>query len=381
MALSKLHCLLVNQTIGPLFSDVILAAQARTRTTVFRGIKYRRSPVFCRVSTWLAYSIQLAWHLFWNATQYDKLLIVSNPPFAPLLALIARRPYSLLIYDLYPQILSQVQPRSYLLRFFLYLIVHFWHIANKRILSGSDRIFTLSMGMADQLRPYFSNDRLWRERVIVIPPWADTSVMCPCPEESKLFRRTHDIDGFFLSYSGNLGLTHPLEPLLEACSMLQRLPSSPQIQMLIIGDGPKRDSLEMQARELQLPQRCLRFLNPLPYSELPASLTAADLTVVALDGPSAASSLPSKTFNALATGTPILSIAPVHSALALLIKEHNCGFVIEPGPNASQQLVELIIHILENPHELQQISSNALSASRLYTPNNAVDLIDSWLGL
>lgn len=378
---SRRRLLLINQSVGSLFEDVVTAGERLGDVTVFQGVAYSRTSAIARLLTWLLFSIQLTWHLFGKGRRYSHLLVVSNPPFAPLLAPLARRPYALLLYDLYPQVLAQLQPRHPLQRRALGWVMRLWHGANRRVFVKAERIFTLSTVMVEELRPYFPTESLWRERVLVIPPWADTANICPQPAEAQIFRRKFGVRGLLLSYSGNLGLTHPIEPLLEACALLEALPAPPQVQMLLIGDGAKRASLQQQAHSLRLPQSRLRFLDRLPYSELSASLSAADLAVVALDGPSAASSLPSKTFNALACGTPLLALAPTDSALAQLVLQHNCGVVIEPGPSASHQLVDLVMHLAANPAELQQLATNALAASHHYTPKNADRLVEAWLGL
>ena len=369
-----------NQSIGPLFDRIILDASKRSAIYVFPGLRYRRTPAAARLLTWAVFSLQLAWHLFWHGRRYSRLLLVSNPPIAPLLAPLARRPYALLLYDLYPQVLSQLQPRHALQRRALVLLVQLWHAANRPVFARAERLFTLSAAMADQLRPCFASEALWQARVQVIPPWADTSQLQPSPAAARAFRHAHGIQGLLLSYSGNLGLTHPLEPLLEAAALLTARPNPAPVQVLLIGDGPKRSRLQQQARALQLRAHHLRFLQRLPYSELAGSLSAADLAIVALDGPAAAASLPSKTFNALACGTPLLALAPTDSALAQLVQRHHCGLVIEPGPAAPRQLAAAITQLLDDPAQLQQLAANALAAAGHYTPANAEQLLEAWLG-
>lgn len=372
--------LLVNQTIGPLFADLQTAAQRRGPVELFRGLPYRRRPAAARLLTWSGYSLQLAWHLGLHGRHYQRLLVVSNPPFAPLLAPLAHRPYALLLYDLYPQVLAQLQPRQPLLRSALAVLMRLWQAANRRVFAGAERVFTLSEAMAAELRPAFASEALWRQRVVVIPPWADTGKLRPNPSAGLAFRQRHGVGHHLLiTYAGNLGLTHPLEPLLEAAALLQAQPAAPPVQWLLIGSGPKRDALQQQARALTLPPQCLRFLDPLPYSQLPAALSAAHLAVVALDGPAAHASLPSKTFSALACGTPLLVLAPASSALAQLVRKHNCGLVIEPGPAAARQLAAAITRLAADPGQLRQLATNALAASLHYTPANAERLLDAWL--
>lgn len=371
--------LLVNQTIGPLFDDVIKAAEEVTNVRIFRGISYSRSTSFARLYSWLIFSFQSAWHFIVHGRDYCRLLVVSNPPFAPLLAPLARRPYALLLYDLYPQVLSQIKLRNSIFRLALSLIIKLWHYVNRFVLLKADCVFTLSVAMAKELRDYFPTEELWRDRVVVIPPWADSQFMRPSLEEAAIFRHTYGVEGLLLIYSGNLGLTHPLEPLLEAAADIAKLSSPPNVHTFFIGDGSKRLLLETMAHSLKLSKSRCRFLDKLPYPKVRASLSAADLAVVAIDGPAAVASLPSKAFNALACGTPLLAIAPRESALAELVHQHNCGVVIEPCTNASQHLVYWVMYFHSNPAELRKLGQNALAASNFYTSKNADRLVKAWL--
>lgn len=369
---------------------VVSAARARGHVTLMygsssvplpdgvrplKGMVYDRSSARKRLATWLGFSLQLAWHLLRQGSRYERLLVVSNPPFAPLLALLARRPYSLLLYDLYPQVLQQLSGErrpSAPLR----LLIHSWHWLNRQVYRRAEHIYTLSAGMAQALQPCFASPAEWQARVQVIPPWADTDQLSPIPPALNPFRDQHHLQGkLLLIYSGNLGLTHPLEPLLDASQFLQS--QLPQFRLVLIGEGPKRQRLQQQSNALQLANVC--FLDPLPLEGLPASLSAADLAVVALDGPAAVASLPSKTFSALACGTPLLVIAPLDSALAQLVHQHRCGLVVPPGPTAALEITTLLTNLATHPGTLAKMAANALAASRYYTSVNAERLVHTWL--
>jgi glycosyltransferase involved in cell wall biosynthesis len=380
MSINLKPILLVNQTQNFLFDDIASSVAQRFPISSLEGPRYIRTSLLLRVFTWCAYTFKLILHLTFASRKYSKLLIFSNPPLAPLIAPLARLPYALILFDLYPLVLSQVKPNYVLIRILFTIFTNFWHFLNSFIVPRAERVFVLSTAMASELRQYFSSDSIWADRVVVIPPWADTTTMLPSPVAADEFRTKFSIDGFLVTYSGNLGLTHPLEFLLEASALLINSSLSSRIQILFIGCGPKRNSLESQARELQLPQTSLRFLNPLPYNDVPASLSAADIAVVALDSLSASASLPSKTFNALACGTPVLALAPESSALSQLILKHNCGFVIEPGPDAPQNIADFLCELAANPDQLQKLSDNALLASCCYTSSNASSIADKWLG-
>ena len=370
--------LFVNQSVGPLFSSLVSLFRQHFHLHLFTGISYRNKSFLSRMFTWGIFTLHLFFFLLFCGHRFHKLLIVSNPPFAPLLATFARRPYVLLLYDLYPHVLYQFNTKKPLLRFFLSILINIWHSFNSRVFSRADRVFTLTDSMADQLRPYFASEALWHDRVVVVPPWSDTDIISSNPSASSEFRLKYGVEGLLLTYSGNLGLTHPLEELLEATSQLCALSSPPCFHVLIIGDGQKRLRLQKQALSLDLPLFNLRFLDRLPFNELAASLSAADFAIVALDESASFASLPSKAFNALACGTPLLVLANFHSSIAQLVRKYHCGVVIEPDCNARRRLVETIIYFSSNPSELHQLSSNAISASFHFTSKNAERFLDSW---
>jgi hypothetical protein len=367
--------LLVNQSIGALFSELVAALELRVPVVLFRGVVYKRTSPAARLLTWSFYSLQLAFHLWLRGGGYHRLLIVSNPPFAPLLAPLARRPYALLLYDLYPQVLQHLRPHFLCFSPFLRPLVSLWNAANKLVFSRADRIFTLTDAMAEQLRPVFKTESLWREKVVVIPPWSPTYSASSSCFQLSMFRVEHGLDDRMLvSYSGNIGYTHPLEPLIDATSHLDG-----SVQVLFVGHGSKRNALEKRARILALGSDKIKFIDPIPPHHVPLICEATDLSVIALDASVASASLPSKTFTALAFGTPLLVLAPLNSALADLVLFYRCGVVVPPGPEAVHQIVYAIRRLSGDRALLKNLSTNALSASAHYTSANAELLVDSFL--
>lgn len=106
---------IVNQSSGYLMRDiakayhhkgydvVLMASPSDKNTDVLsekEGIRidpliaYNKSSAFRRLWTWTFATIQVLYKL-WIDYREDELLIVSNPPFAPLVALVVRNRFSL----------------------------------------------------------------------------------------------------------------------------------------------------------------------------------------------------------------------------------------------------------------------------------------------
>jgi glycosyltransferase involved in cell wall biosynthesis len=376
-----LPSLLVNQSVGFLFADVAASASSRTPVILFKGCQYISISLLSRLLTWIVYSLQLGFHLSFFGSKYQRLLIVSNPPFAPLIASVFRRPYSLLLYDLYPQVLCQLNPSGSLQRIALTLFISLWGVFNRFTFSKAKTIITLTDEMALELKPSFPTEEVWRSKVLVIPPWADTSNLFPDPAAAQDFKQKFNLDPsrLLVSYSGNFGLTHPLEPLLVAGSDLELGNVASVAQILLIGKGAKLSRMRSISHDLSLRATTLRFLERLSEYDFRGCLSASDIAVVAIDGHAAAASLPSKVFSAMACGTPIMAIAPSSSALANLISKHKCGIVVEPSPSAGSEIASILMELSIDNSSLKGLSQNSLAASFHYTSANSELIVDAWL--
>jgi len=141
------------------------------------------------------------------------------------------------------------------------------------------------------------------------------------------FARQHGlVEPFVVLYSGNLGLSHCLEPVIEAAERLQ----DQDIVFLFIGDGGKRSKIEARARGL----RNVRFLPYQPREVLPFSLTCSDVSLVALERGIEGLSMPSKLYAIMASGRPVVGLVEPGLEVARIVAQARCGATVEPGDAA-----------------------------------------------
>ncbi len=165
----------------------------------------------------------------------------------------------------------------------------------------ADRVVVLSRDMHDRLVAA----GVPAERVVCVSNWVDTGALVPLKEDNS-FRRTHDVaDRFVVMYSGNLGLCQRLEDILEAARLLR---DHNHIVFLLVGDGVLKTRLQQQALRQELTN--VHFLPYQPKDQLSQSLSAAQLHLVPIDPRVAGCLMPSKLYGALASGTPVLAMAP-----------------------------------------------------------------------
>ena len=146
-------------------------------------------------------------------------------------------------------------------------------------------------------------------------------------------------------YAGLHGLAQGLELLVDAAGSL---PVGSNLDMVLMGDGPTKASVVNRVTDRGV-QR-VRFLSPHPHCEMPAILAAADVLIVPLLRylPGA---VPSKVYEAMATGRPVVLMA--EGEAARIVRDHDAGIVVAPGDVAG--LV----------HALDRLSSNIGLRGRL----------------
>jgi glycosyltransferase involved in cell wall biosynthesis len=125
-------------------------------------------------------------------------------------------------------------------------------------------------------------------------------------------------------YSGNMGLAHPFDAVLDAAERLQE--THEDVRFLFVGEGPRKADLQSQAKRRRLSN--VSFLPFQPYEHLARSLSAADLHLVTMEPEAEGLVVPSKMYGALAAGRPALFLGPEKSEAARLVREQDCGAVL-----------------------------------------------------
>ena len=145
-------------------------------------------------------------------------------------------------------------------------------------------------------------------------------------------------------YAGLHGMAQGLDQVLAA---LARLNGAGPLAVFI-GDGPERESLLRRAAKLGL--RRVRFLEAVPREDVPALLASADIAVVPLKIrlPGA---VPSKIYEAMASGVPVLLVADGEAAD--IVRKAGAGLVVEPGDVAG--LADAFARLAGDPEERRQM--------------------------
>jgi glycosyltransferase involved in cell wall biosynthesis len=273
---------------------------------------------------------------------------------------ITKRDYAYLIYDLYPQVL--VKNNLIATSSWLY---NYWMRLNKKMFDNAKHIFTLSDGMKANLK-YIS----CHQEVKVVPIWTNTTFFKDIPREENSFIKNNHLEGkFIVGYSGNLGKTHPVEKIIEIAEFLQ---ITNDIQFLIIGEGEKKLMLEKIQAQKKLPN--LKILDFQATKLFPHVLAAMDIGVVTLEINATDLSVPSKTFDLMSAGKPILSIAGNDSELAAIITTNHIGQNFDENTSI-KQMAAYTLKLKSNLNLYGEISENSKRSSLKYSQENAKQMV------
>ena len=207
------------------------------------------------------------------------------------------------------------------------------------------------------------------DKIIVITNGIDMSVFTPGPPSKELRLRLGVEHKIVVSYIGTVGMAHGLQLLLDAASRCRS--SLPDVQFLIVGTGAELAKLQQQAKERNLAN--VTFVGQVPHAEIVEYWRLSDMTLVLLrDTALFRTVLPSKVFEAMATGTPI--ITNVQGELDGILRPAGAGLVIEPDNVTA--LVDSIRALVKDPARRKALSAAGVETAKHY---DRIELADRML--
>lgn len=316
-------------------------------------IRYKRESTFSRLYTWIIGAIQILF-LIWFKFPKSRLLIVSNPPLAPLLAVFCKNRIDILIYDVYPDALYEMDIVST-----QHIIVKIWRFFTKKAFQKAERIMTITDGMKTVLEKYTFN-----KSIEVIPLWSDTKYLTPIQKMHNIFLEANKLkDKFVVLYSGNIGISSNVNSIVD----LAKSTINSDIIYIIIGEGARKSQIINRIASENI-TNCL-VLQWQDASMLKYSLAAADISIVTSTQKGTSLSIPSKLFSILAVGSPVLCFSTKDSELEKIVMKYNFGksFLSD----SFEEAIQFIESVKNNSDFAKKLSDNALAAGKLFSPENA----------
>lgn len=207
-------------------------------------------------------------------------------------------------------------------------------------LRRADRCVVLGRYQGERLRA----KGVVRERLAVIPIWNRADEVAPVSHaENPLRSRRGWQDRFVALYSGNAGLAHSFEEIVEAAERLQT--SEPDVLFAFSGGGPRLPEVRAEAQRRGLAN--IVFLDYVARDELRLALAAADVHLVTLRRALAGVAVPSKVYAAMASGRPVVYVGPRRSEVAESLTAADAGLVCRPDDGVA--LADALARLRHDP--------------------------------
>lgn len=336
-----------------------------------KGVKIQRiksgnidkNNFFFRIIRLFYSSVLLAFKVFRLSKKDDQVLIVTNPAFLvllmPFVKLFKGIDYKILVHDIFPENLAaikKIKKYSFSYKALKIMYDYAYSKADLCIAIGRDMKEVLSRKIKNPLK------------IIVIPNWSDIDDVFPVEKEAtKLINKYKLKNKFIFQFAGNLGHAQGLANIIEGIKLIK----NENIHFLFIGSGAMENSIKdfIESNSLQNVTQ-LGFQN---RSEQNDFLNACDVAIVTLSDGMYGLGVPSKSYNIMASGKPILVIADEKSEISLCVTENKIGWVVEPENPIF--LAEFFEKIYEENRENKfiEIKNPRDVAERLFSKNIILD--------
>lgn len=207
------------------------------------------------------------------------------------------------------------------------------------------------------------------DKIKVIPNGVDIGHTEERPYSPALAESLGLKDKFVVGYIGTHGMAHDLRNALDAADALR---NDGRIRFLFVGAGAQREELIQEAKVRGLEN--VVFLPNLPKSEIGDYWRLLDVALVHLKAdPLFSTVLPSKIFEAMAYGLPILYCGPRGEAEELILSE---GAGICAAAGDPTDLAAKVTRLIEDPILREKLAASSSDASSRYTrERQAADMI------
>jgi glycosyltransferase involved in cell wall biosynthesis len=234
------------------------------------------------------------------------------------------------------------------------------------------RTANLVIAVSGALRDRLVNARVTSERIHVLPNAVDTDLFRADVDGRAVRDRFQLANRFVVGFVGSFKAWHGIDLLLEAFQDLHR--SDPLTHLLLVGDGPLREALEAQVRNMGL-EDSVTFAGGVPHREIPQYLATVDAAIAPYPALEDFYYSPLKLFEYMAAGRAVVSSRI--GQVAEIITDGVTGLLFEPGDRVG--LVECIQRLRKKPELQAELGRNATAACSTNTWKQHAVRVVEWV--
>lgn len=282
-------------------------------------------------------------------------IVATSPQFfaavgACAISMLRRLPFVLEISDLWPaSIVALEQMRQSALVNWLEKIEMFMY-------RRANRIVTLTSAFKDNLM----SRGIPSDKIDIIINGVDLQRYSLRPRDHALACQWGIVeDDLVVGYIGTLGMAHALQNVLRAAALV----SDRNVRFMFVGSGAERAGLIAEAERMRLNN--VSFVPAQPKELMPNAWSLCNVALVHLKNtPLFGTVIPSKIFEAMGMGVPVLLAAPEGEATRIVRREEIGLCVPAEDP---RELASAVLFLKENRQFLHQLSRRSCEAAPRYS--------------
>jgi glycosyltransferase involved in cell wall biosynthesis len=193
-------------------------------------------------------------------------------------------------------------------------------------------------------------------KVHVVRNGVDLDRYGPRVRDAELARETGLEGRFVAGYIGTHGMAHALQKVLDSAELLR---DRRDIAFFFAGSGAERARVEQRVAERGLDN--VKLIPRQPKERMPSLWSLCDVALVPLkDAPVFSTVIPSKIFESMGMGVPLLMSVPEGEATAI-VKATGSGLCVQPeSPHA---MADAIRELAGNPEQMLKLRRSAEAAA------------------
>jgi len=238
----------------------------------------------------------------------------------------------------------------------------------RMIWCGADLIVVVS----ESLRRHLQEAGVRPERIRVLPNAVDANLFHNRLDGEPVRKRFHLGSRFVVGFLGTFKQWHGADLLMEAFQRLHQ--GDPDMHLLLVGDGPLRESLQEKIRQAGLEHE-VTLAGKVTHQEVPLYLATMDVAVAPYPDLSKFYFSPLKLFEYMAAGRAI--VASRLGQIAEVIVDGESGLLFKPGD--VEDLVRCIRRLREDSRLRLALGKQASMTSRSYTWSKNASQVVAWV--
>ena len=272
-----------------------------------------------------------------DSRECDVLFIFSTPPIQGAMAAIVKKfnkiPFVYNLQDIFPDSLAGtgLAKKGGILWKIGRLIENFTY-------RNADKIIVIS----EDFKRNIMAKGVPEEKIVVIYNWVDEEAVKHVGREENILFDRYGLDRskFYITYSGNIGLTQNMDMLLDVAKELEQ---NPDIHFVLIGEGAYKKRVEEIIAEKNISN--VTLLPFQPYEDISHVFSLGDAGLVISKPGVGENSVPSKTWSILSASRPVLANFD-ENELKSIVAENQCGIFTKAGDKESFK--QAILRLYEN---------------------------------